>query len=99
MPRALLTIVAFVAISAAVPAQAPEPPITDTRLTVHTLLREDIFAGFLQSDIARMARAEKNADLLLASRPADRPKNRARGIPPDDGLRPRGSWATRLIST
>jgi hypothetical protein len=73
MRRTLLTLAAFVAISAAVPAQAPEPPITDTRLTVHTLLREDIFAGFLQGDVARMARAEKNADLLLASRPADRP--------------------------
>lgn len=73
MPRTLLTIVAFVAISAVVPAQAPEPPIADTRLTVHTLLREDVFAGFLQGDVTRMARAEKNADLLLASRPADRP--------------------------
>jgi tetratricopeptide (TPR) repeat protein len=72
MTRTLLTIVALVAISAAVPAQAPEPPITDARLTVHTLLREDIFAGFLQGDLARMARAEKNAELLLASRPADR---------------------------
>jgi tetratricopeptide (TPR) repeat protein len=73
MTRTLLIVVALVAISAAVPAQAPEPPITDSRLTVHTLLREDIFAGFLQGDVARMARAEKNADLLLASRPADRP--------------------------
>ena len=72
MPRTLLTVVALVAISAAVRAQAPEPPITDARLTVHTLLREDIFAGFLQGDVARMARAEKNADLLLASRPAER---------------------------
>jgi hypothetical protein len=72
MTRTLLTVVALVAISAVVPAQAPEPPITDTRLTVHTLLREDVFAGFLQGDVARMARAEKNADLLLASRPADR---------------------------
>ncbi len=72
MPRTLLTVVAIVAISAAVFAQGPEPPITDTRLTVHTLLREDVFAGFLQGDVARMARAEKNADLLLASRPADR---------------------------
>lgn len=73
MTRSLLTVAAIVAISAAVPAQAPEPPITDARLTVHTLLREDVFAGFLQGDTARMARAEKNADLLLASRPADRP--------------------------
>lgn len=72
MTRTLLTVVALVAISAAVPAQAPEPPLTDTRLTVHTLLREDVFAGFLQGDVARMTRAEKNADLLLASRPADR---------------------------
>ena len=72
MPRTLLTFVTFVALAAAVPAQAPEPPLADTRLTVHTLLREDIFAGFLQSDVSRLARAEKNAELLLTSRPADR---------------------------
>jgi tetratricopeptide (TPR) repeat protein len=72
MRRTLLTFVAFVAISAAVPAQAPEPPLADTRLTVHTLLREDVFAGFLQNDLTRLARAEKNADLLLNSRPAER---------------------------
>jgi hypothetical protein len=73
MPRTLLIVVALVALSVAVPAQAPEPPLTDARLTVHTLLREDIFAGFLQNDVVRMARAEKNADLLLTSRPGDRP--------------------------
>ena len=72
MTRTLLTFVAVVAISAAVPAQAPEPPLADTRLTAHTLLREDVFAGFLQNDLARLARAEKNADVLLASRPAER---------------------------
>jgi tetratricopeptide (TPR) repeat protein len=72
MTRIVLTLVAVAAISAAVPAQAPEPPLADTRLTVHTLLREDVFAGFLQSDLARLARAEKNADVLLASRPAER---------------------------
>jgi hypothetical protein len=54
-------------------AQAPEPPLDDTRLTVHTLVREDIFAGFLRNDVARLARAEKNLELLLASRPAERP--------------------------
>ena len=64
MTRTLLTIVAFVAISAAVPAQTAEPPISDARLTVHSLLREDVFAGFLQGDVTRMARAEKNAELL-----------------------------------
>jgi len=73
MPRTLLIFVTLVAISAAVPAQAPEPPLADTRLTVHTLLREDIFAGFLQNDLSRLARAEKNAEALLASRPGERP--------------------------
>jgi tetratricopeptide (TPR) repeat protein len=53
-------------------AQAPEPPIADARLSVHTLVREDIFAGFLQNDLGRLGRAEKNIELLLASRPADR---------------------------
>jgi len=61
-----------IAITSTVPAQAPEPPLADTRLTVHTLLREDVFAGFLQNDLARLARAEKNIDLLLVSRSADR---------------------------
>ena len=73
MTRTLLILVVLVTLSAAVPAQAPEPPIADTRLTVHTLVREDIFAGFLQNDLTRLARAEKNIELLLASRPADRP--------------------------
>lgn len=73
MARTLLMVLALVVISVAVPAQAPEPPITDTRLTIHTLVREDIFAGFLQNDLTRLARAEKNIELLLASRPGDRP--------------------------
>ncbi|HEY7186362.1 MAG TPA: hypothetical protein VH436_07430 [Vicinamibacterales bacterium] len=72
MRRPLLAVCFALAITSAVPAQAPEPPLSDTRLTVHTLLREDVFAGFLQNDLARLARAEKNIDLLLASRPADR---------------------------
>ena len=72
MKRPLLTLGFFAVISAALPAQTPEPPIADTRLTVHTLVREDIFAGFLQNDLARLARAEKNIELLLASRPGDR---------------------------
>ena len=73
MARTLLTLLVLVTISSAVPAQAPEPPIADTRLTIHTLVREDIFAGFLQNDLTRLARAEKNIELLLASRPGDRP--------------------------
>jgi len=63
----------IVTLSVAVPAQSPEPPIANTRLTVNTLVREDIFAGFLRNDLVRLARAEKNLELLLASRPVDRP--------------------------
>lgn len=60
------------AVVTAVAAQSPEPPLADTRLTVHTLLREDVFAGFLDNDMERVARAEQNIALLLEQRPADR---------------------------
>jgi hypothetical protein len=53
-------------------AQSPEIPISDTRLTVHTLLREDIFAGFLDNNTERLARAEQNLELLLKQRPDQR---------------------------
>jgi tetratricopeptide (TPR) repeat protein len=72
MTRLPLIVCFIVVMSTALPAQAPEPPLADTRLTVHTLVREDVFAGFLQNDIGRLARAEKNIELLLASRPAER---------------------------
>jgi len=53
-------------------AQTPEPPLSDTRLTIHTLVREDIFAGFLSNDMDRFARGEKNIQLLLEKRPAEK---------------------------
>ena len=53
-------------------AQSMAPPIEDTRLTIHTLVREDIFAGILTNDMERMARGERNIDLLLEKRPAAR---------------------------
>lgn len=53
-------------------AQSPEPPIADTRLTIHTLVREDIFAGFLSNDLTRLARGERNIETLLEKRPAAR---------------------------
>jgi hypothetical protein len=53
-------------------AQSPEPPLGEERLTVHSLVREDIFAGFLAGDMERLARGEKNIRLLLEKRPADR---------------------------
>jgi tetratricopeptide (TPR) repeat protein len=53
-------------------AQSPPPPLSDSRLSVNTLLREDIFAGFLEGDMERFSRGEKNIALLLEQRPADK---------------------------
>src|SRR5262245_16508551 len=62
----LLLVALFVTVAM---AQSPEPPLSDTRLTIHTLLREDIFAGFLSDDMERLARGEKNLQTLLEKRP------------------------------
>ena len=53
-------------------AQSPEPPLSDTRLTVHTLVREDLFAGFMANDLVRFTRGEKNVEQLLEDRPDQR---------------------------
>jgi len=53
-------------------AQSLGPPLSDSRLSVHTLLREDIFAGFLSDDMERFTRGEKNIQLLLEKRPSER---------------------------
>jgi len=63
----LLLVALFVTVAM---AQSPEPPLSDTRLTIHTLIREDIFAGFLTDDMERLARGEKNLETLLEKRPA-----------------------------
>jgi hypothetical protein len=62
----LLLVALFVTVAI---AQSPEPPLSDTRLSVHTLLREDLFAGFLTDDMERLARGEKNIQTLLEKRP------------------------------
>ena len=64
-----LVVFAFVAVAG---AQSTEPPISDTRLTVHTLVREDIFAGWLDNNMDRFARAERNIEVLLKERPTER---------------------------
>jgi len=51
-------------------AQSPEPPLSDSRLTVHTLVREDIFAGLLFNNMEQFSRGEKNINLLLEQRPS-----------------------------
>jgi hypothetical protein len=67
------TVLAVVFITVAVAAaQSPEPPLSESRLSVHTLLREDIFAGFLADDLDHFSRGEKNIQLLLEQRPAQK---------------------------
>jgi hypothetical protein len=67
--KKLLVGLAFVTVAA---AQSSEPPLNDSRLSIHTLLREDLFAGFLSDNMERFAKGEKNIDLLLAKRPEQR---------------------------
>lgn len=64
-----LLVVALVTVAA---AQSPQSPISDSRLTVHTLVREDIFAGFMADDMGRFERGEKNIQLLLEQRPGQK---------------------------
>jgi hypothetical protein len=64
-------LLAFVVVGAAA-AQAPDPPLSDTRLTVHALVREDIFAGFRENNLERLSKAEKNIEILLRERPDQR---------------------------
>ena len=67
--KRILLVAAFVTVAV---AQSPETLLSDRRFTVHTLLREDIFAGFIGDDMDRFARGEKNIELLLKERPDQR---------------------------
>ena len=64
-----LMVLAVVAVTG---AQSADPPISDTRLTVHTLVREDIFAGWLDNNMDRFSRGERNIGLLLEQRPSEK---------------------------
>jgi hypothetical protein len=64
-------LLAFVAITGAA-AQTSDALLSDKRLTVHTLLREDIFAGFMSDNMKRFAQAEQNIEILLKERPEQR---------------------------
>jgi hypothetical protein len=70
--RVMSGLVMLLLVIAGAKAQSPEPPLSDTRLTVHTLLREDIFAGFMSNDMVRFGRAERNIEQLLKDRPDQR---------------------------
>lgn len=47
----------------------PDPPLDNQKLTIHTLVREDIFAGWRSKNMERFERGEKNIELLLEQRP------------------------------
>jgi hypothetical protein len=51
-------------------AQDAGTPKFDPRLSIHSILREDIFAGFMANDLDRLARGEKNLLALETERPA-----------------------------
>ena len=70
--RVMSSLVVLLLAIGGVKAQSPEPPLSDTRLTVHTLVREDIFAGFMANDMVRFARGERNVEQLLKARPDQR---------------------------
>ena len=71
MPAVKGLLLVFVIVVGAA-AQQSEPPLSDSRLPVHTLLREDVFAGFMVNDMTRFARAERNINLLVQQRPGER---------------------------
>jgi hypothetical protein len=64
----------LVVVAACLTAAAPPPksPLSDPRLSVHTLLREDIFAGVLDNDMTRLAKGERSIEVLLEKRPTDK---------------------------
>jgi hypothetical protein len=64
-------LVALVVIAAPA-AQSPGDVLADTRLSVHTLVREDIFAGFRNDNLPRLERAERHIEILLTQRPDQR---------------------------
>lgn len=65
-------LVALVVIAAPAAQQSPGDVLADTRLSVHTLVREDIFAGYRSDNMPRLERAERNIETLLAQRPDQR---------------------------
>ena len=53
-------------------AQTPDEVLSNRKLSVHTLVREDIFAGFRNDNVDRLARAERHIEILLKDRPQER---------------------------
>ena len=74
MNRTKVILAAVVSASVAMSAARSQgPPLSDRGLSVNTLVREDIFAGFMDDDMDRFSRGEKSIRLLLEQRPDDKP--------------------------
>lgn len=58
----------------ALTAFGQNPQSFDARLGVSTIVREDLFAGFLTNDMDRLAIGVKNLDLLQNQRPQAKPE-------------------------
>jgi hypothetical protein len=71
MPPLNTAVLVFIVVGAAA-AQSADPFLQDTRLTVHTLVREDIFAGWRNNNLDRLSKAEQNIEILLKERPDQR---------------------------
>jgi hypothetical protein len=70
--RLLTGVLLALVVIAAAAAQSPDEVLSDKRLSVHTLVREDIFAGFRNDNMERVARAERHIEILLRDRPEER---------------------------
>jgi hypothetical protein len=69
LPTGILIALIVIATPAAQPS---DQALSDTRLSVHTLVREDIFAGYRSDNLPRLERAERHIEILLAQRPQER---------------------------
>ena len=68
--RPFLEVVFFLcAFIVVVTAQTPESYLGESRLAVHTLVREDLFAAWLDDDLERLARGERNIETMLRDKP------------------------------
>ena len=70
--RALKSILLALVVVTSAAAQSQDALLMDTRLTVHTLVREDVFAGFMNNQMDRLAKAEQNIGVLMKERPGER---------------------------
>lgn len=72
--RPLFGVLVALVVIAAPAAQTADDVLSDTRLSVHTLVREDVFAGWRSDNMPRLERAERNIEVLLKQRPDQWPR-------------------------